>query len=148
MFTTVHYLTMLSQMLRMLQCSKQPTVWKYSEPNNTPVTEFTEVRRWPCSEPNITPVAVFTTFYNLIVFWVKWHTCYSVHNSQLLDNVLSQIIVCYCVQICPLLDHVLSQMLRLLLCSQQSTAWPCSEPNKTPVIVSKNVHCLTMFWAK
>jgi hypothetical protein len=144
-FTVVHYLTMfwdkcytcysvhnnpllehiLSQIIHPLLCSQQSTAWL-------------------CSEPNDRPVAVFTTFHHLFMFWIKWHACYSVHNSQPLDNVLNQIIHCYCVQNSPQLDYVLSQIKHMLLCPKLSTAWPSSEPNDTPVTVFTTVQILTM----
>jgi hypothetical protein len=78
---------------------------------------------------NDTPITAFTTVHYLTMSWAKWFTYYCVHNS-------------------PLLDHVLRQMIHLLLCSQQSTTWPCSEPNGTPVTVFTTVHYWTMSWAK
>jgi hypothetical protein len=225
-FTTVHYLTMswaklytyywvhnsplldhvLSQMIHILLCS-QPTIWPCPEQNNTYITVFTTVNYltmssakwynyycvhkqstiWPCPEPNDTPITMFTTVHNLTMSWAKWYTYYCVHNRPLLDHVLSQIIqillcsqqsniwpcpepnntpitlfttVHYltmssakwynynCVQNSPLFDHVLSQMLHILLCSQQSTIWPCPEPNDTYITVFTTVHYLTMSWAK
>jgi hypothetical protein len=71
-------------------------------------------RTWPCPQQNDTSLTVFTAVHSLTISWDERHTYYSVHSS-------------------PLLDHVLSKMTHLLLCSQQSATWPCSEPNDIPV---------------
>jgi hypothetical protein len=84
---------------------------------------------WQCFEPNNTPVTVFTTVHFFTMVRAKCYTCYSVHNN-------------------PLLEHILSQIIHPLLCSQPSTASPCSEPNDTPVTVFTTVHHLTMSSAK
>jgi len=55
----------------------------------------------------------------------KWHFHYCVHNS-------------------PILNHVLSLIIHLLLCSQQSTASQYPKPNDTTTSVFVAVHYLTM----
>jgi hypothetical protein len=102
----------------------------------------------PFPQASDTSLTVLTALHYLTMFSVKCYTCYSVHNGLLLEHFLSQIINCYSVQNSPLLDHVLSQVVRLLLCSQHSTTWSCSEPNYTPFALFTTVHHLTMFSAK
>jgi hypothetical protein len=84
---------------------------------------------WPCSEPNNTLVTVFTIVNCLTISSRKWYNYFCVHDSLLLD-------------------HILRQRTHLLLCSQQSTTWPCSETNFTHVTVFTRIHYLNIFWAK
>lgn len=168
-FTSVHYLTMssakwhfpycvhislqidhvLSQMTYLLLCPQQSNNlttssarWQtYYSVQNSPdidhvLSQMTlpllcsqQSSTWPCSEANNTLVTMFTIVNCLTISSRKWHNYFCVHDSLLLD-------------------HVLRQMTHLLLCSQQSTTWPCSETNFTHVTVFTTIHCLNIFWAK
>jgi hypothetical protein len=161
-FTTVHYSTMSWDKWHILHCSQQSRTWPCPQKNDTSLTVFTTVHNnwhisycvhssplldhvlrqmtfpllcsqqsntWPCSELNNIPVTVFTVVNCLTTSSSKWHNYFFVHGS-------------------PLLDHILRQMTHLLLCSQQSTTWPCSETNVIHDTVFTTIHCLNIFWAK
>jgi hypothetical protein len=59
--------------------------------------------------------------------WPCSDTCYCVQNSPLLDHILFIWYNCYSVHNSPPLDNILNQIIHLLLWSQQSTTWSCSD---------------------